>query len=242
MQDNKPKNQLLLACEGLRAELEQIVEEMPNCPEIIYMPQGLHNDPDKMRSELNAKIAELENDRPELEVIMLGYGLCGRGMCGVSSRRVELVIPSVHDCVPLYVGVSQEGLGMTEENSGILWLSASIIEYSQFARHLVQDRHRIYSEKFGEKRAKKMIQAENAVFANYRGVWYIRWPGIMEKYADLAKATADELGLPYAEVSGNASYLSDLLKGGQDQEKFIKLAPGFTIDMDVTGKIVAQPL
>lgn len=233
---------LLLACEGLRVEIESAQKQARACPDIIYMPQGLHDDPDKMRSTLSEKLAEIESERPEVDTVLLGYGLCGRGMCGVSARRISLIIPRVHDCIPLYVGKSQDDLGMTEENSGILWLSAGMIEYGRLARHLVEDRHREYREKFGEKKAEKMIRAENSVFANYRGVWYVRWQDSDENYAAMAHAVAGQLSLPYQEIAGSSVYLSALLEGPYDEQRFLRLEPGWTIDMDGAGKIVSRKI
>lgn len=233
---------LLLACEGLRVELEELRKRAPASPEIIYMAQGLHNEPDKMRAEVGAKIAEIEESRPEIDVILLGYGLCGRGIRGVVSRRVTLVIPRVHDCVPLYAGVAQDELGMTEENSGVLWLSAGMMEYGQISKHLVEERHSLYRERYGEKRAEKMIRAENSVFSNYRGVWYVKWPGLDEKYSRLARAVARELSLPYAEIAGKPDFLGDLLAGVMDEKRFLRLEPGQTIDMDENGEIVSITL
>lgn len=229
---------IVLACEGLRTELDAVRENMAVCPQIIYMPQGLHDDPDKMRQELNAKIAEMEADFPQAETIILGYGLCGRGMCGVTAKRARLLVPRVHDCVPLYVGVTQKELGMTDENSGILWLSAGMLEHSHFTKHLVETRHEKYREKFGEKRAAKMIQAENALFRNYRGLRYVRWPGMKESYADLARAVARELSLNYDEIWGKPAFLRELLEGSGDECRFLTLEPGWGIDMDTDGDII----
>lgn len=236
------KEFMVLACEGLRSELEAIRETMQDCPQILYLPQGLHDNPDNMRQELNAKIAETEASFPRIKTIIMGYGLCGRGMCGVSASRVRLLVPKVHDCVPLYVGVSQKDLDMTGENSGILWLSAGMMEYSRFARHLVETRHQVYPEKFGEKQAAKMIQAENAVFANYNGVRYVRWPAMKESYAELARAVASELSLKYEEIGGKTAFLRDLLAGNCDNDRFLDLAPGWGIDMDTDGEIIAVKL
>lgn len=239
---NREETPVVLACEGLRIELEAVRQTMPNCPQIMYMPQGLHNEPDKMRTELNAKIAEIETRFPGVGTIILGYGLCGRGMCGVTAKRARLVVPRVHDCVPLYVGVGQKELGMTDGNSGFLWLSAGMLEFSTLPKHLVGTRHTAYREKYGERRAEKMIQAENAVFANYNGLRYVRWPGMKEEYERLARATARELSLNYEEIAGNPAFLRDLLEGRHEEGRFLVLEPGWGIDMDTSGEIIPVKL
>lgn len=237
-QEEGATTRVVLACEGLRTELDALRKNIADCPRIIYLPQGLHDEPEKMRQELNARIAEIEAAFPRVETIIMGYGLCGRGMCGVGARRARLFVPRVHDCVPLYVGVAQKELGMTDENSGILWLSAGMLEYGQFGRHLVETRYEKYREKFGEKRAAKMIQAENSLFRNYRGVRYARWPGMKESYAEFARAVARELSLNYEEIAGKEGFLRDLLAGARDEGRFLTLDPGWGIDMDTEGEII----
>lgn len=232
---------LVIACEGLKTELDWLASRIQDCPEIIYMEQGLHDHPEQMRAQLNELIRKIEEERPNLQTIIMGYGLCGKGLVNVSASRVRLIVPRVHDCVPLYVGVTQGQLGMTEENSGYLWLSAGMVEYGRLPQHIVRDRYKIYMEKFGEKRARRMIEAENSIYANYKGVKYVRWPEMKEDYADLARATARELGLVYSEVAGDTSFLGDLLAGNYaDATRFLILEPGQTLGMAMDGEIISQ--
>lgn len=93
---------LILACEVLKPEMETLAREMENPPEMIFLSQRLHDYPDKLRQGIQEKIDEIENTRPDVDEIALGYGLCGKGLTGVTSRRVKLVLPRLHDCIPLY--------------------------------------------------------------------------------------------------------------------------------------------
>lgn len=240
-ENDKQSAEIIIACEALRPEIDYLRKDLIDCPELIYMEQGLHNNPDKMRLELNKKIAEIESTYPQLEKIILCYGLCGRGMHGVTSSRARMVIPKVHDCVPLFVGLTQDELDIAGANSGILWLSAGMMEYGTLPKHLVENRHEIYKNKFGEKRAARMIAAENALYCNYKGVRYVRWPLMNESFAKLAEAMARELSLAYDEIYGKVEYLHDLLTGNhEDPKRFLIMEPGWTISMDTGGEIIAQ--
>lgn len=234
------KDYLVLACEALKAEIDSLVVKMEEPPEIIFLENELHNDPAKLRRTLQAKINEFEATRPELKRIAMVYGLCGRAFTGVSPARVKLIVPRVHDCVPLYLGVSQEKANEYSHEGGILWLSAGVLEYGSLPKHLVYERHSLYQEKYGEKRAAKMIKAENAVFANYGGACYIRWPDLAEKYEDFAHKVADELSLKYTEMPGKTNYLAQLLAGSDDGERFLVINPGETLDMDTDGRIISR--
>lgn len=228
---------LVLACEALRPEIEYVIEEAQSIPEIIYMEQELHNIPDKMRAVLQEKISGLEKERQDIDEIVMGFGLCGRGTAGVKTDRVTLVYPRVHDCVPLYFGLPQKETSKFQE--GKLCLAAGALKYGKIAQHLTENRYKVYAEKFGEKRAKKMIQAENSVFSNYKSLCHIKWPGMDESLETLAKRLAQEIELPYEECEGKSIFIRELLDGGKNTMNFIRLEPGKTLDMNTAGDIIA---
>lgn len=234
------KDYLVLACEALKAEIDYLVSHMDDPPEIIFLENELHNEPDKLRATLQAKIDELENTRPEIKRIAMVYGLCGRAFTGVSPSRVQLIVPRVHDCIPLYLGLSQEKANKYSHEGGILWLSAGALEYTRLPKHLVYERHTLYRDKYGEKRAERMIKAENAVFSNYGGACFIRWPELASRYQDFAQKVAAELSLKYTEMAGETDFLLQILSGGDSGERFLVLNPGETLDMDKEGRIVSR--
>lgn len=230
---------IIIACEGIRSELDYLVSRLETPPQIIYLPQKLHNEPEKLRQTLQENIDGLEQDQPELDEIILGYGLCGRATCGIASTRVRLVFPRVHDCIPLYLGTNQR-TASREQEAGVFWLTAGAMEYSDFARHLLYDRHKLYAEKFGEAKAAKMIKAENGIFANYKSACHVLWPKLGEKYASMAQDLAREMNLPYVTREGDPGYLEQLLTGSADKTLFLFLEPGDTLEMRPDGEIVAR--
>lgn len=233
---------LLLACEALRVELESIVSRMENPPEIIYLPQKLHDDPNGLRAGLREKILEIEKDHPEVDEILMSYGLCGRGAEGVCGTRATLVFPRVHDCIPLYLGANQKDTNEATHNGLIFWLCAGAMEYSTLFNHIIRDRYKLYSDKFGEERARKLIRAENAVYGQYKGARFIRWPDMDEKYEKIAHQFAEEVNLEYSETEGNEAFLRELLAGGHDPEKFLRIKPGQSLAMDTDGAVIAIEL
>lgn len=234
------KDYLVVACKALKAEIDYLSSKMDEPPEIIFLEHELHNEPDKLRTTLQATIDELESSRPELKRIAMVYGLCGRAFTGVSPNRLKLIVPRVHDCIPLFMGKSQEKANKYSHEGGILWLSAGSMEYGQLAKHLVYERHFLYRERYGEKRAEKMIKAENAVFANYGGACYIQWPELDSKYEHLAQKVAEELSLKYTKMPGETGFLNQLLAGGDDGDRFLVINPGETLDMDTNGRIICR--
>lgn len=98
----------LLCCEVFRPELEWLAAALPVAPTVRYLDQGLHDYPDELRRQLCAAVRELEAQGATR--ILLGYGLCGRGLTGVSAARATLAMPRVHDCIPVLLGCRQDQL------------------------------------------------------------------------------------------------------------------------------------
>ena len=93
----------VIACAVLEDEVRHLVADLPHVHELIILPQGLHNEPPRLRRELQAAVDRAEA-RPEVEVIVLVYGLCGRGVENLRHARCPLVIARAHDCVTLFLG------------------------------------------------------------------------------------------------------------------------------------------
>lgn len=93
----------LVSCQVFYQELLPITREKEM--EVEFLPQGLHDFPDrgKMREEIQKGIDRLE-ERGDFDFILLAYGFCGGGVEGIKSSKGALVLPLVHDCIPLLLG------------------------------------------------------------------------------------------------------------------------------------------
>ncbi len=76
----------VITCAVLETEVAHFARELDHVVHIEKLEQGLHNEPDRLRSELQAMIDRIE-ERSDAEVIALGYGLFCRGTEGVRKRR-----------------------------------------------------------------------------------------------------------------------------------------------------------
>ncbi|ADL12724.1 DUF1638 domain-containing protein [Acetohalobium arabaticum] len=84
---------------------EEIFELINGDFDVEFLPQGLHNLPncEDMRDEIQEVIDELEAKK-DYDYIILGYGLCSGGVEGLKAKEASLVIPKVHDCIPMFLG------------------------------------------------------------------------------------------------------------------------------------------
>src|SRR5512133_2415672 len=91
-----PGRLVVLACKVIEDELRPLLA--PNV-EFRSVEQGLHRHPEKLQESLQQEIDSIDADE-----ILLGYGLCGKGVVGLKSSVARLVVPRVDDCISLLLG------------------------------------------------------------------------------------------------------------------------------------------
>ena len=228
----------LIACEVLRVELEHLRDVLDLPVRLEFLEQTLHDNPEALRRELQAAINRAEDSPEPPQALLLGYGLCGRGLTGVSSRKAVLVIPRVHDCIPLLLGVDQDRSGELARSGGTYWFSPGWLGYSQVAFIKERGKRRAeYEEKYGPDNAAYLMELEAGWLQNYTSACLIRWESFKNRYVKDARAVAEDAGLPYREQEGSDGYLRALLEGGEDQSRFLHVPPGKTIDVAEDGSV-----
>ncbi len=116
----------ILGCSVFYDELQQVTEDH-NDITLKLLPQGLHDMPDetRMQEKLQQGIDELESS-DDFDRIILAYGFCSGGVEGIEAENAELVIPMMHDCIPLLSG-SQQAEGRVD-GSATYYLSRGWID------------------------------------------------------------------------------------------------------------------
>ncbi|MCF7890672.1 DUF1638 domain-containing protein [Candidatus Bipolaricaulota bacterium] len=128
------KQRAIISCGALYGEVNELV--LPRSDwDIEFLPQGLHDKPDSsiMRRRIQDKIDELES-KTDYERIVLGYGLCGGGIEGLSTSGANLIVPKVHDCIPLLAGDKNLKGNMAEPGTYYLsrgWIDCSSDAYKE---------------------------------------------------------------------------------------------------------------
>ncbi|BEQ16089.1 DUF1638 domain-containing protein [Desulfoferula mesophila] len=208
----------VLACRVFQPELTSLgVQD----DQVRYLDQGLHRYPDQLRQELGRSLAELEED-PGVERVILGYGFCGGGMQGLKASRASLVLPLVHDCVPLLLGDAQAnpcvGCG------GTFYLTPGWIDHGQtpYSEYFVT------KERFGHEDA---LWVGEQMLAGYHRVALVdTGVGLLARHRRYAKDMARLFGLAYEEQRGHRDWLSRLL-GGAPGPGLTVLPPGQAVDI-----------
>ncbi len=152
-----PDSTRVLACRVFQPELTLLgLSE----PQVVYLDQGLHIHPDSLRDKIAESIDNIEQD-PNASQIILIYGYCGGGLEGITSKRASLVVPMVHDCIPLLKGRPLDQPDGRMQHS--FYLSAGWVDYGRTPLTEYLE----YSKKLGQENsmwvAKEMLKGYTSV-------------------------------------------------------------------------------
>ncbi|MBM9520401.1 DUF1638 domain-containing protein [Desulforhopalus vacuolatus] len=250
---NSQNNTIIVSCEVFRHEIELIASQMETPPVAYFMEQGLHERPDKLRETIQDFVLEQEARRQDEFTILLGYGLCGQGLTEIHSTKATLVLPRVHDCIPLLLGITQDAASDFSLNGQTYWQTPGWVCYahSELLRNK-EAKYNEYLEKYGEDNAHYLMQEQLGWLKHYQTVRLIRWPQIAEMevraekpsgfFEDEARCFAKEAELPFSECAGSDNYLRALLQGGKNTDLFLHIHPGYTARLTGEGTIVTERL
>ncbi len=236
---SRPATAIIL-CRVLELEIEHFVERSDHVVYVERLEQGLHNEPRRLHQQVQAAIDRIEQ-RADVAVIVLGYGLCSRGVEGLRTRRCSLVVPRAHDCITLLLGDRTRYQQYVAEHPGTYWYSPGWIQH-----HLppgprrYEAMHREYCEKYGEDNAKYLLETEKHWHDNYRRATYVDVGiGGSDEDVDFTKECAAWLGWEFDRQHGDPMLLRELVLGPWNEERFLTVPPGRTIRMTGDERIMA---
>jgi hypothetical protein len=231
----------VITCAVLEAELEGLRSGMPQVVHVEILPQGLHNTPNILREKLQEAVDRVEAGT-SAEAIVLGYGLCSRGVEGVRTKRCLLVLPRAHDCITLLLGSKERYAEYVKQYPGTYWYSPGWNKHHVPPGKLRYDLLRAqYVEKYGEDNADFLMESEQAWFRAYTRAAYVD-VGIGATPADVefTKECAKWLGWEFDRQRGDAALMRDMLEGKWDDERFLVLRPGETMKMTADERVVER--
>lgn len=229
----------VIACRSMYREISLLISQVESSCDVVFLPLGLHNNPENLRKALQEAIETTGPQRFAYEkglletgydynAILLAYGLCSRGTEGITSPRYPIVIPRVHDCIALLLGSHQRYAELVNEYRGIYWYSPGWIEHSlEPGRERYTLVYETYREKYGEDNARYLMQLEENWQKEYHYAFYISWGLPVDvKYIAFTQECAEFLGWEWRVIEGDKKLLTDFLEGQWDTERFFILAPG----------------
>jgi hypothetical protein len=208
----------LIACEVFRDEFEAV---SPPGLARTYLPQGLHRTPGKMPAAIQGA---MNGVGPEVETVLLGYGLCSNGVVGVTARTAPVILPLVHDCIALLLGSRDRYEAEVAACPGTYYITPGWACYGTTSLSCYKNE---YLPKYGEETA-RYIAGE--LLKNYSRVALIaHGGGDMDAARVHATEMADLFNLAYAEIPGSLDYVRRLVEGPWGAEDFVVVEPGTAI-------------
>ena len=210
-----PERSKLLAC---AAVVEEILPFMPPRMSYEVLDFGLHTDPKSLKISLQNAI---NSSAPDIETILLGYGLCAQAVVGLESGSRTLIIPRVDDCIAIFLGSAAEYQKQYHAVPGTYYLTRGWIESGDTPF----SEYDILVEQYGEQAAQRII---NKILKNYTRLLFINTGNSLKYYREHARSMAERFNLSYEEVQGSDTMIKKMLYGPWNDE-FVILPPGKTI-------------
>lgn len=152
--------------QAMAPELSCLQASCKNLLDVTYLQYGDHENPDDLRGALQACIDITDQSGEHYDAIVLAYGLCGGGICGVKSTRFPVIVPRAHDCATLVLGSHARYRKVFEEDDSAFLFVPGWLQYGTNAAALFE-RYR-----------------DNAVCVRLAGAGYGKLPACIEYLGD----------------------------------------------------------
>ncbi len=227
----------MIACEVSQREVCAAVARGPNVVDVDFLPKGLH---DVGSERMSARLQNAIDARPpgDYEAILVWYGLCNNGLCGIRAP-LPLIVPRAHDCITLLLGSRGRYEKYFNANPGTFFKSPGWIERdtdpndnpaSITSRMKLSHDYREIAERYGEDNAEFLAPVIADWFKHYRKLAFINTGvGDVERYRDRAREFASEKNWEYEELEGSPGLLDRLVSGNWNADDFLVVPPGKTI-------------
>jgi Protein of unknown function (DUF1638) len=222
-----PARVKVIACATV---IEEMAPRMPAEMQRQVLDFGLHLHPGSLTEALQAAI----DASPDLDAVLLGYGMCSRAIVGLVATHCRLVVPRVDDCIAIFLGSRDAYTGQQAEQPGTYYLTKGWIEVGDSPF----DEESRLAERYGAEKANRIIRL---MLRNYRRLAFID-TGVqdIERYRAQAMATAERFDLRFEEIEGSPSLVEKLLFGPWDSECVV-VERGDTVRYEAFVKDPAAP-
>ncbi|MFN2436126.1 MAG: DUF1638 domain-containing protein [Desulfotignum sp.] len=241
----------VIACAVLARDIKEAAREMGLKPVYKFLEAGLHENPHKLYTQVQEAIDQI-SDQGNADRIIIGYGVCGKGTVGLTSRNVPLVIPRVHDCIALFLGGDDVYQEQFKRYPGTYYLSAGWCEEKAVpmsqrrGRAWFGDRQLVYEDvknAHGKTAADHTFAFLNSWQKNYQRAAFIETrSGQAAKYERMAKEMADEYGWRFERIKGDQGLIRQILTITKSTAGVLMVPPDHSIAFDpATSTLTANP-
>jgi hypothetical protein len=137
----------LIAC---AAVIEEILPFIPSRMSHEVLDFGLHTSPKSLKRALQNAI---NSSAPDIETVLLGYGLCSQAVIGLRSGSRTLIIPRVDDCIAIFLGSAAEYRRQYYSVPGTYYLTKGWIDFGDTPF----SEYEILVERYGKQIAQRIV-------------------------------------------------------------------------------------
>ena len=235
-----PQRLKVLACGVFDHELRTVAERCGNEIEIQLLDAGLHARPDELRRRAQEAIDQAETEL--FDALVLGYGLCGRGVGGLRARTKPVVIPRVHDCISLFLGSRHEYRRQFAEHPGTYYITSGWYDVKTNPRDgrlrnpddpatiKKHPKFGAYARRYGESNAEYIVRFFDKWKKNYTRAAFIDLNvGDTERYVGYTQELAQDLGWEFERLRGSLRLIEQLVNGDWPTSDFLVVPPGHKV-------------
>lgn len=240
--------QHLISCRVFQRELEALAPAARTEVRIQYLEMGLHEKAGEFLHEAIQKAVDAV-EPADFDAISLGYGLCNRGIVGLTTRELPLVIPRAHDCLGLLLGSSARYLAENEKEPGTYFQSPGWIENLPAERGvrpmatgtglgLYASEAELIAQ-FGEDNARFLLEEIAGLTRHYQRLAFVASPACNSDQAERkASELAQRHGWNFEKLQGDPGWLRRLLDGDWGEREFLVLKPGERVGLRYDGTLI----
>jgi hypothetical protein len=243
----------VIACEIAFREFCHCAARTRNLIDLEFLTQGHHDAPCQGRHEIQRRIDAVPAGR--YDAIVLGYGLCGQILSGLSTTHTRLVVPRAHDCISLFLGSKERYQELFAGNPGTYYFTSGWLECGQRRGANLPEGNQVFMpahsgaglreayeqwvQKYGEERANYLREVLGQWTSYYnRGVLIdYEFTRPLNCREQVQKICA-ERGWEYGEVAGDLGLFQRLLDGEWNESEVLTVRPGDQINAKFDDRII----
>lgn len=229
----------LISCEIFYREMSAALARSEHQVDVEFLSKGLHDHPlTEMRRRLQEAVDAVD---PELyDAVLMGYGLCGTGLAGLTARSIPVVLPRAHDCITLFLGARERYLEYFQNNPGVYFKTTGWIERGEGLRQLgadtIQGRTGVGCNldelvaKYGEENGRYLYEELGNHTRHYGKLAFIEM-GVEpdDRFERQVREEAADRDWKYEKLRGDMSLIERLVGGRWDEKDFLVLSPGMRV-------------
>ena len=210
------KKRLLLGCGIIQKELEDAIKEYKiDDLDVIWMETGLHAEPKELNKALQKMIDETEG----YDEIILGYGLCGNALLGITATNCDVLYPKTDDCISSFMCELCDANRLRRDSYFLSrgWLTMR-------SRDSLDDVRKKMFEKYDEETAEEILAM---MYGNYKRIVYLQIEDEIDP-EDLKKAKerAERMNFDFEIHPGSLKLYTKLILGDETYPGVKRLKKG----------------